>query len=449
MANTNRDTLKTTFQNGYVPNQDDFGNVFDSFLNFLKDGVTVTGNLTADKKIGIGNSAPTARLGLAPLAGDAYKSVISLHPNMGDTNNSWTINLNPRAVPGENGFSIGLGSGGNDNRLYIDGNTGANDGRVGLGTTEPAKKLHIIGHLDDGTEGLVVQNERASITNRGWLLGHTDDVSAQATTTKGRLSISEQAVNGSFVERLIVLPTTGNVGIGVSNPLQKLEVNGAIKLGASSGTASAGTIRYSNQTNAGKYELEVFNGTNWIPLIPAAGGGGTVTSVNGVGPAVDGSVALTTDNISQGSTNKYFSNTLVQNVSFSGFPGPATPLADGETLVTAILKLNGNLLDRAYMMDTSRVGSDLVFDRDAEYGSETAPVSDPSISMADPSDPRHKRGVTVLMIHNSGSEPTFGNGTVFKKLEGSRPYVPSKNNYIFLNYRSSTLVTYTITQVQE
>lgn len=51
----------------------------------------------------------------------------------------------------------------------------------------------------------------------------------------------------------------GNVGIGLVNPTQKIEVAGKIRIGNDNQTETAGTIRY-NSTN--KY-FEGFDGTNW------------------------------------------------------------------------------------------------------------------------------------------------------------------------------------------
>lgn len=48
----------------------------------------------------------------------------------------------------------------------------------------------------------------------------------------------------------------GNVGIGISFPTQKLEIDGAIKIGSTT-TNSPGTLRYENS------KLEVGNGTTW------------------------------------------------------------------------------------------------------------------------------------------------------------------------------------------
>ncbi len=55
--------------------------------------------------------------------------------------------------------------------------------------------------------------------------------------------------------------TAGNVGIGTTTPTEKLEVNGAIKIGeTSAATPTAGTIRFNSTTN----KFEGYDGTAWV-----------------------------------------------------------------------------------------------------------------------------------------------------------------------------------------
>jgi len=53
-------------------------------------------------------------------------------------------------------------------------------------------------------------------------------------------------------------------------------------------------------------------------------------------------------------------------------------------------------------------------------------------------------GMNQIVRHNSGTEPTFG--SEFKLVEGSRGYVTSVDNFIFMIYYSSTKIQYSITQ---
>lgn len=53
-------------------------------------------------------------------------------------------------------------------------------------------------------------------------------------------------------------------------------------------------------------------------------------------------------------------------------------------------------------------------------------------------------GVVTLVIHNSGTAPTFD--SKYKKLSGSGSYVVSVVNYIFCEYINSTEIIYSIQQ---
>lgn len=53
-------------------------------------------------------------------------------------------------------------------------------------------------------------------------------------------------------------------------------------------------------------------------------------------------------------------------------------------------------------------------------------------------------GVTNIIIHNSGTAPTFG--VEFKKLSGSGNYVTSQVNYIYCTFINSTEIIYSINQ---
>ena len=66
----------------------------------------------------------------------------------------------------------------------------------------------------------------------------------------------------------IVIGQDGNVGIGTTGPAEKLEVNGAIKIGTTSNT-NAGTIRWTGT------DFEGYTGSEWKSL--TSGGGGLWT----------------------------------------------------------------------------------------------------------------------------------------------------------------------------
>ncbi|MCC6371444.1 MAG: hypothetical protein IT236_10610, partial [Bacteroidia bacterium] len=133
-------------------------------------------------------------------------------------------------------------------------------------------------------------------------------------------------------ERFSIL-AGGNVGMGVSAPVENLELAGAIKIGnASSETADVGTIRYNNTNNYFEGRTNQGAGDVWIALNSA------VNSVN----TQTGNVVLTTSDITEGS-NKYYTDTKVRAVTLGSFTSGAGTVASGDTYLQAIQKLNGNL----------------------------------------------------------------------------------------------------------
>jgi hypothetical protein len=65
----------------------------------------------------------------------------------------------------------------------------------------------------------------------------------------------------SMLERLTI-SNTGNVGIANTNPTQKLEVNGKIKIADDTNTAVAGNVRW----NSFRKDFEGYDGSEWLSL---------------------------------------------------------------------------------------------------------------------------------------------------------------------------------------
>lgn len=76
-----------------------------------------------------------------------------------------------------------------------------------------------------------------------------------------------------------VFAQTGNVGIGTSNPLQRLDVAGWVGLGdqTEGTTGTAGAIRYNSITKV----IQYYDGTSWIDLLPAGAGGDDDWTISG------------------------------------------------------------------------------------------------------------------------------------------------------------------------
>jgi hypothetical protein len=94
-------------------------------------------------------------------------------------------------------------------------------GNVGIGTTNPGKKLDVVGDImAQGTGGFNGAGDEA-VLNLGVIPGH---FYLKAVWGDG-IKMGTYAAADSFVLK----QTTGNVGIGTANPTTKLDVNGRVK----------------------------------------------------------------------------------------------------------------------------------------------------------------------------------------------------------------------------
>ncbi len=192
------------------------------------------------------------------------------------------------------GNTVGLGGslttntvitmGGNDLLL-----TGA--GNVGVGTAAPAQRLDVAGAINIGTtttgtagalrwDGTDFEGHNGtdwvSLTAGGgasaagaWnVTGNT----IGGSDFLGSLNSQDLAMRTNNIERMR-LTTGGNVGIGLTQPQQRLDVNGALRLG-NTASATSGTIRWTG------VDFEGFDGSVWQSLT-ALGGSGNGWSVTG------------------------------------------------------------------------------------------------------------------------------------------------------------------------
>ncbi|MHC4676764.1 MAG: autotransporter outer membrane beta-barrel domain-containing protein, partial [Planctomycetota bacterium] len=109
-------------------------------------------------------------------------------------------------------------------------------GYVGIGTTEPLADLHIA--KSDGASIFTIEGSGTNIildhsdTDGSWILGGGTD-----------FFIDEKDAFGTLINRFLIgpggdtslVPVGGNVGIGTTNPSEKLEVAGTVKAVSSSG----------------------------------------------------------------------------------------------------------------------------------------------------------------------------------------------------------------------
>jgi hypothetical protein len=188
----------------------------DNFDFPIRTNGTEKMRITAGGNVGIGTTAPQNKLDVrgviqsaGPLAGTYSASGLELRAT--DNGNYWHI--------GYRGSSSG--EQGNITYWYWNGTSWVNSlsltpsGNVGIGTTAPGAKLHVFGTIASET----ASGSTAALYNViGW--GNAGRVAA---FSGGGLHLQAYSPAWS-VNQLYLAPNTGNVGIGTTNPVYKLDV---------------------------------------------------------------------------------------------------------------------------------------------------------------------------------------------------------------------------------
>lgn len=134
---------------------------------------------------------------------------------------------------------------------------------VGINNTTPLKPLHIKGNNEllrlQGADPWIGFMNETDIDYKSYLWqDHISNILELGSVPGSNISMA-LSPNGN---RLLFAAANQNVAIGHTNPSQKLDVNGKIKLGDDISPAVAGTIRY----NASTKDFEGFNGDQWLSL---------------------------------------------------------------------------------------------------------------------------------------------------------------------------------------
>ena len=179
--------------------------------------------ITPSGNIGIGTSSPTQKLQIDG-SGEQVIGLWSadersrIHFRKTNTTQDGSIIYHTN---GRFGFHLdGSNAGGWETNEFM---SILNNGNIGIGTTNPDTKLHIEGTTSTysriANSGGDTKLTFGAVTGRNIIYSHTYTGAAQTL----KLQVNN--------ENNFVINTNGNIGIGTTNPVKKLDVNGDAKVG--------------------------------------------------------------------------------------------------------------------------------------------------------------------------------------------------------------------------
>jgi hypothetical protein len=230
---TDHPTEPDRFEIHYTPNGSNFHRYMSFYPNEVADGsggdANFGGKLTIDGNVGIGTTTPGNKLEVAGTIKSSSGGF--LFPDGSVQISSATNSASQWITTGSN--------------IYY------NNGFVGLGTNAPSSLLHLTSNNSGGT---ALRLENTDTGGRSFKIWSTGSMAASGT---GRLEIYDTTANASRM----LINAIGNVGIGVTNPTNKLVVSGTIQSSTGGFMFPDGTVQISSATG-GASQWTTTSGTN-------------------------------------------------------------------------------------------------------------------------------------------------------------------------------------------
>ena len=298
-------------------------------IKFLND-VAVDSNVlyvdTINNRVGIGTVNPGGELevkGAAPsivIRNSTFgsgESTLEFRTAMGATNKlaqSSANDLNFKSSGGSSLFTI------------------KNGGNIGINTTNPNQKLDVDGNIQLAQYGYIYFGSNSS----NQLLLSNSLSGAQITQTgSGNLGLQSASNHIDLIAgglTTVRVRSSGNVGIGITNPSQKLDVSGNIKMTETAALSYTGNKFVVLDSGVLKYRT----GAEVRSDIGAGTGNGDITSVtagtNLTGGGTSGAVTLdmATGGIGSGTYGNTANGTKIDNITVDAY-GRVTAITTGAT----------------------------------------------------------------------------------------------------------------------
>lgn len=395
------------FGSGYPYNILSYGNsnVFKTYMDgnwnyvneVIQNGVNQSGyiistngsekmRITSSGNVGIGTTSPSAKLSLAGPSEliwlqensayiSFYNTANSIRTGYIQANTGSNITIMPEASN-----ALILGAGGNE-RIRI-----TSAGNVGIGITAPGSKLEVAGNIKSNGgygEGFVL-NDNSSITRENVGMGF----------------------NTNSTQRLLI-STGGNIGIGTTNPIYKLDVNGTSNI--TNSLYVGGNLGVGTTMPITKVDIvdTMTNPTLRLAYVPMSGygGGGNIDFVGGSFDYVNGAISWKNGTTVQG------------QVDYTGFNRMMTLTAQSTiTFKTA-------LMERMRIDSTGQVGIGTSAPMYTLHVNGSVAGTSAYINL---SDERYKKD--ILPIENALDKVLSLNGVTFNWDKGFNQRVNLDNN---------------------
>lgn len=201
--------------------------------------------------------------------------------------------LSPRTLLASSAYSLNARSVNGTANLF------PSEGSVGIGTKSPQAPLHVVtgDFVCARIDGQALGSWASFILNAQGANSNPSYEYYQQNSARGRTYLDNGhnwKLRLGATDIISAMFTSGNVGVGVGNPLERLDVAGAIRLGNTAGS-NAGTIRWTGS------DFEGYDGASWMSF--TAGGGGLPAGAAGQTLRHDGGSWVADNNIYNDGTN--------------------------------------------------------------------------------------------------------------------------------------------------